>query len=178
MNFTTERARQILRITPGVLRALLTDLDEDWTHRPYGPETWTAHEVVAHLIFAEQTDWPPRWRHILQHADASPFPPFDRAGHFPLARAHSTRELLDLFQQERTANLAALDALGLAPADFARPGTHPALGAVTLGNLLATWAAHDLNHLAQISKALAFQLKESVGPWEKFLSIMAPPNPR
>jgi hypothetical protein len=178
MIFSIERAKDILQTTPTTLRAMLAPLDEAWTHQPYGPGTWTAHEVVAHLIFAERTDWPPRWTHILEHGDSAPFPPFDRSGHFPLARAHTTRELLDIFERERQANLKALDELRLTPSQLAGPGMHPALGSVTLGNLIATWAAHDLNHISQISKALAFQLKESVGPWEKFLSIMGPPNPR
>lgn len=170
--------RPILDRTPATLRTLLAGLDEAWTHRPYGPGTWSAHEVVAHLIFGERTDWIPRARHILAHGDARPVDPFDRAGHADLARDHSTADLLDLFERERAASLAALDAMRLTPADLARPGRHPALGRVTLGNLLATWAVHDLNHVAQACKAMAWQRQQDVGPWEKYLSILAPPNPR
>jgi len=170
--------RPILERTPPTLRTLLHGLDESWARRPYGPGTWSAHEVVAHLVFGERTDWIPRTRHILAHGDARPFEPFDRAGHVGLAREHTTAALLDLFERERSASLADLDALRLTPADLARAGRHPALGTVTLGHLLATWAVHDLNHVAQACKALAWQRHEDVGPWERYLSILSPPNPR
>ena len=168
----------ILTRTPEVLRALLTDLDPALAERNYGPDTWSAKEIVAHLIHAERTDWIPRARHIFEHGDTTPFPPFDRDGHAPLVRAPTLAELLDLFARERAAGLRDLEAMNLTAADLARPGRHPALGSVTLGNLLATWAVHDLNHIAQISKAIAYQFKPAVGPWEQYLSVLAPPNPR
>lgn len=168
----------VLRRTPGVLRLLLSDLDGAWTDAPYGQDTWSAKEVVAHLIHGERTDWIPRARHILDHGDTSPFDAFDRAGHKPLVASHSLAQLLNLFERERAASLTALDTMRLTPADLSRRGRHPALGAVTLGNLLATWAVHDLNHLAQISKAMAFQMKHDVGAWEQYLSVLAPPSPR
>lgn len=168
----------ILTRTPATLCALLTDLDPALAESNYGPNTWSAKEIIAHLIHAERTDWIPRSRHILEHGDTAPFPPFDRAGHVPLVRAHTLAALLDLFDDERTAGLRALDAMHLTASDLARPGLHPALGRITLGNLLATWAVHDLNHLAQISKAIAYQFKPAVGPWEQYLSVLAPPNPR
>ena len=137
-----------------------------------------AREVVAHLVYAERTDWLPRVGHLLAHGDAVAFEPFDRAGHGDLLQRYSLAELLDLFERERAAALAALASLKLADADLARPGLHPALGPVTLGNLLATWAVHDRNHIAQISKAIAYQYGGQVGPWREYLSILAPPNPR
>lgn len=168
----------ILTRTPQVLRAMLADLDPALVDATYGPGTWSAKEVVAHLIHAERTDWIPRARHILEHGDATPFQSFDRSGHAPLLRAHTLAELLDLFARERAAGLRDLEAMNLTAADLSRPGRHPALGSVTLGNLLATWAAHDLNHIAQICKAIAYQFKPAVGPWEQYLSVLAPPNPR
>lgn len=178
MHASTAQITNILTRTPATLRALLTDLDPALAEANYGPGTWSAKEVVAHLIFGERTDWIPRAKHILEHGDATPFPPFDRAGHTPLVRAHSLTELLALFASERADGLRDLEAIHLTAADLARPGRHPALGAVTLGNLLATWAVHDLNHIAQISKAIAYQFKPAVGPWEQYLSVLAPPNPR
>lgn len=175
---TVATLRPILARTPAVVRSLLDGVDPAWVRVPYGPGTWSAHEVVAHLIFGERTDWIPRARHILAFGSTRPFDPFDRAGHSALARDHTTPQLLDLFQRERAASLAALDELRLAPDDLAKSGRHPALGDVTLGNLLATWAVHDLNHIAQVCKAMAYQAKTSVGPWETYLSILAPPSPR
>lgn len=156
---------------------MLEGLGPEWTDRDYGTGTWHAREVVAHLIFGERTDWLPRLRHILKHGDRSPFDPFDRAGHAPLL-SHSLAELLDLFERERADGLRELAALKLTEADLSRAGRHPALGGITVGNLLATWVVHDLNHIAQISKAMAYQFKTQAGPWERYLSILSPPNPR
>jgi hypothetical protein len=177
MTGTIAEVRPILERTPGVLRAMLGGADAALAERPYGPGTWSAKEVVAHLVFAERTDWLPRARHILSCGDARPFEPFDRAGHAPLM-GRALPELLDLFERERAAGLEALDALALTPADLGRAGLHPALGPVTLGQLLATWAVHDLNHVSQVAKAMAHQLRGAVGPWEAYLSVLAPPAPR
>ncbi|HBS28354.1 MAG TPA: hypothetical protein DEB06_02635 [Phycisphaerales bacterium] len=178
MPFRLERAEQVLQRTPRVLRAMLDGLDPEWTGHAYGPDTWSPREVVAHLVFGEMTDWIPRARRILDSAGRVPFDPFDRAGHRGLMQGKSIDELLDEFERRRAESLAALRAMRLAPADLARRGTHPALGPVTLAQLLAAWVVHDLNHIAQIAKGVAFQHRAEVGPWEAYLSILAPPNPR
>lgn len=175
---TIEEAERLLRRTPAVVRTLLSGLPERWTTPNYGPGTWSAKEIVAHLVFGEQTDWVPRARVILQHGTSRPFDPFDRAGHASLVERHTLSELLDLFERERGASLAAIVSMSLDDECLKREGRHPALGTVVLGNLIAAWVIHDLNHIAQISKALAYQWKPHVGPWEKYLSILAPPNPR
>jgi len=170
--------RFILARTPQVLRALLADLPEELARRNYGPGTWSPHDILGHLIHGERTDWIPRARHILEQGDAAPFEPFDRNGHAALCRESTLARLLDLFATERAASLAVLGSMALTPEDLARRGRHPALGSVTLGELLATWVAHDLNHVAQTCKALAYQVKARVGPWEAYLSILSPPAPR
>lgn len=172
------QARAILARTPAVLRALLAGLAPDWTHRPYGPGTWSAFQVLGHLIHGERTDWIPRARIILECGQSRPFDPFDRNGHEPEIRGKSLAQLLDEFERARAESLAALDGLALTPELLDRRGTHPALGTVTLRNLLATWAVHDLNHTAQVCKAMAHQARADVGPWEAYLSILAPPAPR
>lgn len=163
--------------TPRVLRALMTGAPTKWVDRTYGPDTWTAREVVAHLIFGEQTDWLPRLRTILEHSESKPLDAFDRAGHKHLLGL-SLGELLDQFESARREGLAELLAKQLSAADLARTGRHPALGVVTAGQLLTTWVVHDLNHIAQVCKAMAFQHREGVGPWEQYLSILRPPSPR
>jgi hypothetical protein len=114
----------------------------------------------------------------MRAGEAVPFEPFDRGGHAALCRGQTPVALLDLFESLRVANLAELHSMTLTPADLVRRGRHPALGTVTLSQLLATWAVHDLNHIAQVCKGLAFQQRSAVGPWEAYLSILAPPSPR
>lgn len=178
MRYTLTDALELLGRTPRTLRAMLDGLDERWTHANYGPGTWSPHQIVGHLIYAEIADWIPRARHILEHGDRTPFDPFDRNGHEPLIQGRSMSSLLDEFATRRAESLGALRAMNLTEADFDRRGTHPALGAATLRNLLATWVAHDFNHIHQVCKAMAFQYREEAGPWEAYLSIMAPPAPR
>jgi hypothetical protein len=178
MNFTVARTIEVLERTPRVFRTLLAGLSEEWTHEPYGAGTWSAREVLAHLIHGEETDWLPRVRCVLEHGESRAFDPFDRAGHVGPSRGKSVAELLEEFEALRRRNLGLLRTLGLSAADLDRPGRHPALGAVTLRQLLATWAVHDLNHIAQACKAMAHQYRGEVGAWEAYLSILSPPAPR
>lgn len=178
MDFSLVDAMGLLERTPRTLRAMLTDLPERWTHANYGPDTWSPFQIVGHLIFGELTDWIPRARRILEHGESKAFDPFDRAGHEPLIKGRSMTSLLDEFEARRTESLAALRAMKLSEADLDRVGRHPALGPATLRNLLAAWVVHDLNHIHQVAKAMAFQYGEAAGPWKTYLSILASPAPR
>jgi hypothetical protein len=178
VTLSIDRAIEVLTRTPPTLRSLLGGLGPHWTDRPYGEGTWSAHDVVSHLINAERTDWIPRAHHILAYGTTRPVEPFDREGYLAEGRVLPVSRLLDEFEFLRTGSVAALRALSLGAESLDRQGLHPALGPVTLRNLIATWAVHDLNHIAQIAKALAHQCKTEVGPWEAYLSILAPPNPR
>lgn len=162
----------LLSRTPATLNALLRDLPDTWTRRNEGDGTWTAVDVVGHLIHGEKTDWLPRTRLILEHGDNRAFEPFDMEGHVREIAGKSLAELLDEFARLRAVNLRELQALNLQPADLLRPGLHPALGPVTLSQLLATWPAHDLTHLHQISRIMAFQYREAVGPWAAYMGVM------
>jgi hypothetical protein len=178
MEFKLDGTGQILARTPQVLRTLVEGLPDGLVRADYGPETWSPHQVVGHLIHGEKTDWMPRARLILEAGETVAFEPFDRDGHIALCREKTTAELLDLFETLRMANLADLRSMPLKQADLTRRGLHPALGSVTLSQLLATWVVHDLNHIAQICKGIAYQHRTEVGPWEGYLSILAPPSPR
>jgi hypothetical protein len=178
MELTLSRCREILTRTPAVLRALLSGLGDHWTTPNYGEGTWSAHDIVAHLINCERTDWIPRVRSILEGPSDRTFPPFDRQGYLAEARTKPLSALLDEFEHCRRETLAALDSFQLTEADLGKQGLHPALGPATLRNLLATWTVHDLNHISQICKAMAYQYKEQVGPWQAYLSILSPPSPR
>jgi hypothetical protein len=172
MPHNLENTMSLLSRTPAALNALLRDLPETWTLRGEGDKTWTAFDVVGHLIHAERADWIPRARIILQHGDSQPFAPFDRLGHEREIRGKSLGELLDEFARVRSENLSELRALDIQPEDLDRPGRHPALGSVTLSQLLATWAAHDLTHLHQISRIMAYQYREAVGPFSAYLGVL------
>jgi len=162
----------VLERTPRVLREMLLGLPESWLSATEGPDTWSPFDVVGHLIHGERTDWMPRVEHILAHGDTVPFTPFDRFAQFEASRGQDLRRLLDTFAALRATNLKRLTALGLASADFDRGGLHPALGSVTLGQLLATWVAHDLDHLSQVTRVMAVQYAGAVGPWREYLRIV------
>jgi DinB superfamily len=162
----------LLARTPDVLDALLRDLPDTWTHNNEGENTWSAFEVVGHLIHAERTDWMPRVRMILGSWEAREFEPFDRMGHVREIQGRSLEELLDDFARVRSDNLTDLRGLKLTEDDLDRRGLHPAFGSVTLSELLATWAAHDLTHLHQVSRVLAHQYREAVGPWGQYLGVL------
>jgi hypothetical protein len=162
----------LLARTPAALNALLRDLPETWTLRNEGENTWSAFEIVGHLIHGERTDWMPRARMVLQFGETQPFAPFDRLGHVRESQGKSLGELLNEFARLRSENLDELRAMNLRPEDLERRGRHPALGPVTLSELLATWAAHDLTHLHQISRVMAHQYREAVGPWSAYLGVL------
>lgn len=178
MNVEVRGAAEMLRRTPRVLAAMLEGVEAVWVREPYGAGTWSAHEVAAHLVYGEQTDWIARLRIIVDAGEQRAFEAFDRGGHAGLAAAHSTGELVRKFAELRERNVAELERTIRSSADLALRGRHPALGTVTAGNLIATWVVHDLNHLSQIHKAMAWQLRNEVGPWEAYLSILSAPNPR
>jgi hypothetical protein len=158
--------------TPGALNALLRDLPEMWTARNEGENTWSPFDVVGHLIHAERTDWMPRVKMVLQFGEAQPFPPFDRWGMAQETQGKSLGQLLDEFAHLRSESLGQLRGLNLQSADLQRRGRHPALGVVTLSELLATWATHDLTHLHQISRVMAHQYREAVGTWSAYLGVL------
>jgi len=162
----------LLSRTPIALDALLRDLPDNWTHHNEGGTTWTVFDVVGHLIHCERADWMPRARIILEFGESRPFDPFDRFAHQRESHGKSLSELLDEFASLRTASLAELKALNLQSFDCGRRGRHPALGVVTLSELFATWAAHDLTHLHQISRIMAHQYRTAVGPWSAYLGVL------
>ncbi len=175
MDYQMDEAAAILRRTPGTLKALLTGLPESWTHSTAGAGTWSPYDVVGHLLSGEETDWIPRARIILEQGEARPFDPFNRTAMFENYAGYSLDQLLDAFEQARQKNLAALDAWQITPEKLALKGTHTALGTVTLSQLLATWAVHDLNHIGQIVECMAHQYRDAVGPWIAYLDILTRP---
>ena len=174
MEFSLDQGQEVLRRTPDTLRTLLSGLSEGWTSGDEGPGTWSPYQVLGHLTHIEEVDWIDRTRVILEHGTSRAFDPVDREAGFTRFRGWSLDELLDRFDAVRTTNLETLGTL-VGAAELERRGVHPSFGQVTLGQLLATWVVHDLNHLGQIVKAMAKQYTAAVGPWRAFLPIVDAP---
>jgi uncharacterized damage-inducible protein DinB len=172
MEFTFEGAQEVLKRTPTVLFALLEGLSAEWIHGNEGDGTWSPKEVVAHLIICEQTNWVSRIDIILSDDNAKISKPIDMVVHFELAKSFSSKELLHKFAQLRQDSLEAVARLGIDEHCFHKTAVHPTLGTITLGQLLATWVAHDLSHIAQISRVMAKQYKAHVGPFASYLNIL------
>jgi hypothetical protein len=168
-----EECFSVLTRTPPTLDSLLRDLPETWTSATEGPGTWSPYVVIGHLIHCEKTDWMPRLAIILEHGPGRPFDPFDREAQLREDQSKPLATLLDEFSALRRGNLARLRALNLQPAQLELQGAHPELGPVTARQLLATWTAHDLGHILQVSRTMARRYKQDVGPWAKYLSVMA-----
>jgi DinB superfamily len=162
----------LLGRTPVTLHALLHDLPATLTEAREGDGTWSPFDIVGHLIDGERTNWMPRVTMILQSGDTRTFESFDRAGHESEKRGQSLPQLLDVFTRARADSLSRLRALDLQPDDLQRRGRHPVFGVVTLAQLLATWAAHDLTHLHQMSRVIAHQYRDAVGPWSAYLGVL------
>jgi uncharacterized damage-inducible protein DinB len=175
MDYQYDQAVEILRRTPATLTALLRGLPEAWTKSTAGPDTWSAYDVVGHLLHGEETDWIGRTRVILDYGEERPFDAFNRTAMFEKYRGYSLDQVLEAFEQARERNLATLSELRITPEKLTLKGTHPALGSVTLSQLLATWVVHDLNHVGQIVEVMSRQYAEAVGPWSAYLAILTRP---
>lgn len=172
MSFDLPETLDILARTPTVVDTLLRGTSASWHDINEGPDTWSARDVVGHLIHGEETDWVPRARIILEHGEGRPFEPFDRFAQFRRFAGWSLEQLLDRFNELRQANLEIVRDWRLTEAQLALPGRHPELGSVNLRQLLATWAVHDLNHIVQIARVMAKRYAQEVGVWRAYLSIL------
>jgi hypothetical protein len=162
----------LLSRTPATLDALLRGMPDVWARSNEGEDTWSAFDIVGHLVSGERNDWMPRLRILLENGETRPFDPFDRFAQTRESQGKSLEQLLDEFAGLRTENLVALQALELQAEDSSRRGKHPSLGTVTLSELLATWAVHDLTHLHQLSRVMAYQYRDTVGPWSAYLGVL------
>lgn len=173
MQFDLARATEVLGRTPATLRSLLEGIGDDWSRASEGAGTWTPFDIVGHLIHGERSDWIERARIILAQGESRTFTPFDREAQFEASQGRTLEELLDTFAELRAANVEALAAMNITDEQLDLTGEHPALGTATLRQLLATWVAHDLGHLAQIARVMAKQYRDEVGPWAAYLPILS-----
>lgn len=172
MNFTIEKSLEILERTPSVLTSLLSGLSDDWVMNNEGGDSWSPYDVLGHLVHGERTDWIPRMKLILEKGTSQPFTPFDRFAQFEESKGKTLSMLLEEFTRLRQENLRNLESNLLDEDALSKEGIHPALGVVTLRQLLACWTVHDLGHIAQISRVMAKQYSLEVGPWTAYLGIL------
>lgn len=167
---------EILERTPSVVTDMLRGLSDDWIRQNEGPGTWAPYDILGHLIHGEKTDWVPRMKIILSDSKDKQFKPFDREAQFEESKGMTVDQLLDNFRLLRAQNILELRSWHLGDAEFAREGVHPALGKVTLSQVLAAWVCHDLTHIAQIARIFAFQYRQAVGPFMDYLRILQTPE--
>jgi hypothetical protein len=172
MTFDLESSIDVLRRTPATVNALLRDLPEDLVRGNEGPDTFNPFDVVGHLIDGEETDWMTRARIILSSSENKTFEPYDRFRHYGRNKGRTLDSLLDEFAGLRQKNLAELEGWKLGESQLNLTGAHPTFGNVTLRELLASWLVHDLGHIAQISRVMAKQYRNDVGPWTPFLPVL------
>lgn len=173
MAFTLQKSIEILERTPDVLHKMLQDISAEWTSINEGGETWSAYDIIGHLIHGERMDWIPRAKIILSEQPDKTFEPYDRFAQFEESKGKSLTQLLDEFKTLREKNIAYLRTNKLTAKHLEAKGIHPAFGEVTLSQLLSTWVVHDLNHIGQICRVMAKQYKEAVGPWIEYLGILS-----
>jgi len=173
MEFNLAEAIEILNRTPAALNSLLRGLPDRWVMSNEGPDSWSAFDVIGHLVHGEETDWVPRAKIILEHGESRAFDPFDRTAMIEKSKGKSLTELLDGFESLRKQNIESLEQMGLSAEKLKLKGTHPSLGEVTLEQLLATWVVHDLSHIGQIVRVICKQYDAEVGPWKAYLPILS-----
>lgn len=172
MKFNIGQVYSILENTPSVIENLLNGLEDELVLTNEGGDSWSPYDVMGHLIHGEKTDWMIRTNIILGENEDKRFEPFDRFAQFQASKGKSLVELLDEFSRLRKQNLLALKSKNLSDTDLDKIGIHPEFGEVTLKQLISAWAVHDLGHIAQISRVMAKQFTNEVGPWPKYLTIL------
>jgi hypothetical protein len=172
MKYDHKKACEVLERTPAVLKALLANMDDEWIVNNEGPETFSPFDVMGHLVNGEKTDWRPRITMILEYGNSKTFVSFDRFAQYEESKGKTLQQLLDEFEELRNKNMKWFRSLSISEADLDKKGSHSVLGQVTLRNLLSTWVIHDLTHIAQITRVMAKQYKEEMGPWLEFFRLM------
>ena len=173
MKYSIERSIEILGRTPAVMNSLLSGIDDEWVMNNEGPETFSPYDVIGHLLHGEKTDWTARTKRILEFGDTKTFDVYDRFAQYEESKGKTLQQLLDEFAVLRKENITWFRSRELTEADLDKKGMHPRLGSVTLRNLLATWVVHDLTHIAQVTRVMAKQYKEEMGPWTEFFRILS-----
>jgi len=172
MVYQLKDALEILERTPKVLSSLLLGVSKQWTQNNEGNESWSPYDVIGHLVHGEKTDWMPRLEIVLDNGSNKTFEPYDRFAQFKMSKGKDISQLLKEFETLRQQNLNTLRSKNLTSKDFIKTAIHPSLGTIELKNMLAAWVVHDLGHIAQVSRVMAKQYSEEIGPWKQYLTIV------
>lgn len=171
MEFDLIKSTAVLERTPKILEELLSGLPGEWSMNNEGEDTWSPYNIIGHLNHGERTDWVER-ADIILHKENKNFIPFDRFAQFKESEGKDLQQLLSEFKELRKTNLQKLRDFNITEVDLSKTGIHPEFGEITLRQLLATWTIHDLTHIAQITRVMAKQYKEAIGPWIKYFRVM------
>lgn len=166
-----EEAFEILERTPNVLEQLLSGLSNSWIDNNEGKDSWSPYDIVGHLVYGEQIAWIDRAK-ALMNESPEPFAPFDREAQLKKTEREEISKLLKEFKELRYKNLETLKGMKISEDDLNKKGIHPAFGEVKLKQFLSAWVVHDLGHIRQITRVLAKQYKDEVGPWAEYLRIL------
>ena len=170
MNFDLLKSIELLERTPQVYKSLFYRSTSDWTTINEGLNTWSAFDIVGHLIHGELTDWIPRAEIILsEDRSDKTFEPYDRFAQEKNSKGKTIDFLLEQFEELREFNLVKLKSWNLSATDLLKKGIHPELGEVTLKQLITTWTIHGIGHLNQISRVIVKIILKMLGHGENTL---------
>jgi hypothetical protein len=172
MIFDLEKAKEIISRTPETLNSLLSGLSDEWIYNNEGDKSWNPFDILGHLIHGEKTDWLPRIRIILSQNENTKFEAFDRFAQFDNSVGKTMDALLNEFAALREKNIRELESMNISDEVLIYTGVHPEFGNVMLSQLISSWVVHDLGHIAQLSRVMASQYIEAVGPWKPYMSIL------
>lgn len=127
---------------------------------------WSILEVLGHLADEEVEDFRTRLELTLRDPTLL-WPPIDPE-RSAVERRYNEADLhvvLDRFLTERQQSISWLKSLP-ANTNWSISRSHPTAGTLHAGDLLASWAAHDLLHLRQITKRLFQITQRDAGTFE------------
>ena len=172
MEFQIDDAIKLLSQTPATLSSLLKNLPEKFIKQNEGGDSWSPKDVIAHLILGDEADWINRVKFIIEHGISKPFQHSDPSAQFEQIKRKSLTELLQLFANLRQKNLEELKQLHLSSEQLQIKGAHPAFKEISIKQILSAWVVHDFNHIYQISRIIAKQYNQELGPFKPYISIL------
>jgi len=157
---------------PGLLGALLGDLEEAPARSRPAPGEWAPIEILCHLRDEETEDFGARLRAVVEGATA--FTPIDPEGWVEARRYRDSRvaDVLGALHKRRASSLSFL--ANIDTARLRQSIEHGRLGRLSGLDILSAWVAHDRLHLCQLSATL---VRLWASRWESLRVDYAGPIP-